>query len=312
MNLSLGSCVQKSIELECSAPKLGNVFPGHPFEDMTHDSFLDAAKAIGECVDRLYSDLKNDQNVAPGYAILRCTQAMLQSAGCNTSLGTILLAIPLIESFARVWRAANQHRSSLEEWQNLLAEEVLQKLTAQDSAHVYDAIRICNPGGLGSKPEMDVASAPPVRLLDAMAFASHYDDVALQYVSRFELCFALAKRLSLYESSGKNASILESITLLQLELLAERPDSLIARKGGSELAEQVREKAHKVLSLWAGQSTNWLNAWQELDDWMRSLRNSQGKRIANPGTHADLIAAAILIYLLLHKPNASDSNESSQ
>lgn len=310
MPLSLGSCVQKSIELECSAPKLGNVFPGHPFEDMTHDSFLDAAKAIGECVDRIYPGINNEHNAAPGDAILQCTQAMLQSASCNTSLGTILLAIPLIESFARVLRTTNQHRSSLEEWQNLLAKEILQKLTAQDSVHVYEAIRICNPGGLGSKPEMDVASSPPARLLDAMAFASHYDDVALQYVSRFELCFDLSKKLSMYASSGKNATILESITLLQLELLAERPDSLIARKGGNELAEQVRKKAHQVFTLYVGQSTNWLNAWQELDDWMRSLRDSQGKRLANPGTHADLIAAAILIHLLLNESIAHQATGS--
>lgn len=298
MNLSLGSCVQKSIELECSAPKLGNVFPGHPFEDMGHDSFLDAAQAIGECVDRLYPDFSEEQNVAPGDAILACTRAMLRSVGCNTSLGTILLVIPLVESFARGVRASKVPGLSPEKWQQSLHEDTLQRLNEHDSQSIYEAIRICNPGGLGSQTEMDVASSPPARILDAMAFASSYDDVALQYVSRFELCFALAKRLSLYEFSGMNASILESITLLQLELLAERPDSLISRKGGSELAEQVREKAHQVFTLYVGQSTNWLNAWQELDDWMRSLRNSQGKRLANPGTHADLIAAAILIHLL--------------
>jgi triphosphoribosyl-dephospho-CoA synthase len=301
MNPTPGPCIQKSIELECSAPKLGNVFPGHPFEDMTHDSFLDAAKAIGECVDRIYPCLNNEQIVAPGDTILQCTQAMLQSAGCNTSLGTILLAIPLMESFTRGLRGADQHRLSLKEWQRVLEEEVLQKLTAQDSEHVYESIRICNPGGIGSAKEMDVASSPPARLLDAMAFAASYDDIALQYVSRFELCFDLAEKLASLISSSVNASILESITLLQLELLAQRPDSLIARKGGRGLAQQVRGRAQQVLSLYTTHSPDWQKAWQELDLWMRSLRSVEGKRIANPGTHADLLAAAILIHLVFQR-----------
>jgi triphosphoribosyl-dephospho-CoA synthase len=301
MEPTLGDFVCRSIELECTAPKLGNVFPEYPFEDMTHDSFLAAAKAIGNCVDSIYTRSAKKHIAAPGDAVLRSTQAMLEAAGCNTSLGTILLVIPLLESFHPGVQEPNEPCISSEKWQRLLDAEVLQKLSLQDSVAIYEAIRICSPGGLGTKKEMDIASRPPDRLLDAMAFASTYDDIALQYVTRFELCFALAQRLSALISLGKDDSILESITLLQLDLLARRPDSLIARKGGRELAEQVRVKANEVLHLRMQPSSDWREAWQHLDHWMRSFRNGEGKRIANPGTHADLIAAAILIHLLLQR-----------
>lgn len=298
MNSSLGWCVQKSIELECTAPKLGNVFPGRPFEDMTHDSFLVAAKTIGGCVDRLYPGFRAEQPVAPGDAILQCTRAMLQSVGCNTSLGTILLVVPLVESFSRGVRESKVPGLSPEQWQQSLHGETLQRLDEHDSQSIYEAIRVCNPGGLGSQTEMDVASSPPAQILDAMAFAASYDDVALQYVSRFDLCFRLAIRLSTLVPSIGNSSILDSITLLQLELLADRPDSLIARKGGIGLAEEVRGRAEQVLDRHRSKDSSWMESWEEFDAWMRSLRNAKGKRLANPGTHADLIAAAILIYLL--------------
>ncbi|AMV32961.1 ATP:dephospho-CoA triphosphoribosyl transferase [Pirellula sp. SH-Sr6A] len=304
MKPTLGEFVRRSIELECTAPKLGNVYPGHPFEDMNHDTFLAAGSAIGHRIDRLYSDGDDKQNVAPGDAVLQCTRAMLESVDCNTSLGTILLVAPLIKSFARTLHAANAHGVSSEHWQRLLDEDVLQRLSSEDSRDVYEAIRLCSPGGLGATAEMDIASSPPVRLLDAMAFASSYDDVALQYVSRFELCFALAHRLSILSPGGDYAGTLDAITLLQLELLAARPDSLIARKGGKELAEEVRVRAAHVLRLSTRPSPDWREAWQDLDSWLRSLRSTKGKRLANPGTHADLIAAAILIHLLLQRIEA--------
>ncbi|MCU0711818.1 MAG: triphosphoribosyl-dephospho-CoA synthase [Pirellula sp.] len=295
---TVGDKIRIAIVRECSAPKLGNVYPGADFTDMSYETFCTASSAIGAAVDELlYNTGSRSGDLGIGDYCLSMVQAMMDSVGKNTSLGTILLLAPLV--------VAGERSKPI--------GQVLSGLSPRDTSLVYESIRIANPGGIGQAAQMDVAQAAPPSLEEAMRFASSYDDVALQYVSEFELVERLGRRIaelalqpvlasaeqqdSQQESQGIQKSVTEllfnrAVQRIQLELLAERVDSLIVRKSGIELANVVTNRCRAMLGM-SPDEERWQERWSELDRWMREQRNSAGKHLVNPGTTADLIAAAI-------------------
>ena len=78
----------------------------------------------------------------------------------NTNLGIVLLLAPLAKVFY-----TREPRVAL--------GTVLESSTIEDSDRVYEAIRLAQPGGLGSVTEEDV-SAPPTRpLVETMTPVSY-------------------------------------------------------------------------------------------------------------------------------------------
>ena len=139
--LSIGQCATLACLLEASSPKPGNVHRGSDFEDMTFTDFAVSAAAIAPAMDSAVQ-----QGV--GAAVLAAVQATRRLVPVNTNLGTVLLLAPL----AAVPRP-----------QRLKAgiHDVLRSLTSRDAEAVYAAIRLAEPGGLGSADQMDVAEAAP-------------------------------------------------------------------------------------------------------------------------------------------------------
>ena len=86
---------------------------------------------------------------------------------------------------------------------------------------------------------------------------------------------------------------LEAVTEAGLTLLSEVPDTLIARKAGREAALQVSSGARAVLAAGGVRTQAGRKALAEFD---ASLRDPQNSR--NPGTTADLTAAATFVTLL--------------
>jgi triphosphoribosyl-dephospho-CoA synthase len=265
-----GDLVRKSILLEASAVKAGNVHPNASFPDMSYRHFVQAAECIGHAVDQCAMG-------SVGETILRSCQQMMQSVGVNTSLGTILLLAPLAKSAEPRLSPQSLH-------------EVLQSLDASDTIHIYQAIRISHPGGIGTADQHDLADTPPESILDAMRIASTWDDVALQYTNDFEQVFAFADRLRAWVDGGMRFE--DAIRRLQIEVLVDRVDSLISRKLGRDAAEQVRVGASRVIAAGEYGSIEYEAAWKQFDD---SLRDPNHRK--NPGTIADLIAAAIFVML---------------
>lgn len=272
--MSVGNRVQVAIEAECSAMKAGNVHPHASFRDLNHEHFLIAAKAIGETIDQCYG-----QSV--GQIVLQSVHAMMEAVGTNTSLGTILLLAPLVVAANRLTEdpiRTRTFRASL--------RETLARLTPDDSLAIYEAIRIAKPGGLGQAASMDVRHSAPIDILDAMKLAAEWDDIALQYTSDFEVVFAISRRLEIKQAAGLAKA--DAIRCVQIELMSERVDSLIARKQGRPFAKHVRAHAGVVIASGPFGSTEYESAWNRFDDLLRDEAH-QG----NPGTIADLIAAAL-------------------
>lgn len=216
------------------------------------------------------------QDEKVGTRILRAVEASFAVAGCNTNLGIVLLCAPLAAA------AQRENGPNLRE----RLHGVLTALDADDTAAVYAAIRLANPGGLGSVDEQDVAAPPSVGLIQAMAMAAERDRIAAAYVTDYTeiFDFGLPVLANAMEATDDER---HAITTLHMAFLAFFPDSHIARKYGMETAEAVRTQAHALAPLW--QPAARPDTAQNLLDFDADLK----RRGINPGTTADLVVATL-------------------
>ena len=268
--LSIGQCATLACLLEVTAPKVGNVHRGADFENLTFMDFAVSAVAIGPAMECARAN-------GAGPSILEAIQATRQLVDTNTNLGMVLLIAPL----AAVPR---------DEPLITGVGNILRNLTPDDSRLVYEAIRLAQPGGMGKVEEMDVATEAPPDLLVAMAAAAERDLVAQQYVTDFAL--VLSKVAPWLTESASKWSLTDTIIHTHLRLLAEYPDSLIARKCGLETAREVNTYAAAVLAAGTPGEDPYHEAAADLDFFLRS----DGHR-RNPGTTADLIATGLFALL---------------
>ncbi len=264
----LAACATLACIWEATAPKPGNVYRGADFEDVTYADFLTSAAVIGK-------PIASASEIGVGQAVFESIQAIHTAVGANTYLGTVLLLAPL---------AAVPGGMLLRDG----IAEVLKGLTTQDTLKVYEAIRLAKPGGLGKADEADVnVGNPHMNLVAAMQLAAERDLVARQYANGFSQVFWIADRM-VHAGLPLGAAIVNSY----LELLSEYPDSLIARKCGVEVSNQVSQRASRVLSLCEVEEGAFERELADFDFYLRT----DGNRL-NPGTSADLIAAALFVLL---------------
>jgi triphosphoribosyl-dephospho-CoA synthase len=257
---------------EVSARKVGNVFPGVSFAETAALDFLLSAAAIRNA-------FRFPGSFRTAHVILQAVRETRTAVGQNTNLGIVLLLAPLF----------NAHEPPLAFRDAVHAG--LQRLDVQDAKLIYEAIRLANPGGLGDAPEQDVRDEPTVTLLEAMRLAADRDMVARQYASGFADVFDFGVPAFL-EAFAKFGCIEAAIIDSQLRWLAKYPDSLIARKNGRAVAEDVQQRAAEVLRLGGIATPEGRAAGVALDRHLRS----DGNRL-NPGTTADLITACLFVAL---------------
>ena len=269
--LGIGQCATLACLLELGAPKPGNVHRGADFDDATLNDFAASAVAIGPVLEEAVSK-------PLGETVLRCIEATQRVTATNTNLGTILLLAPLAAVPREVELSQGTH-------------EVLGGLTPSDAANIYQAIRLANPGGLGDSAEMDVHSPPPESLLDAMRTSADRDAIAGEYANRFTRTLKQVAP-AIVAARAHELSLPQAIVHVQVQLLAEFGDSLIARKCGDEVNGQCMARAQRVLQAGPPEDENYHRALSDFDFWLRS----DGRR-RNPGTTADLLAAGLFVCL---------------
>jgi triphosphoribosyl-dephospho-CoA synthase len=157
---------------------------------------------------------------------------------------------------------------------------------------VYAAIRRARPGGLGRVEEQDIARDPDVTLIETMRLAADRDGIAREYATAFETTFQIGAP-TLVRARRDGLTWDESIVETFLHLLAASPDTHIVRRGGTVAAEEVRQRAVDVLAAGGVRSLEGRRAIEQMDRALRDERN-----LANPGTTADLTAAACFVVLL--------------
>jgi triphosphoribosyl-dephospho-CoA synthase len=270
--LTIGQCATWACLLEVSIPKPGNVHRGADFDDLSFHDFIAAAVAIGPAMDRAA------QGAGVGRSVLDSVAATRRAAATNVNLGIALLLAPL---------AAVPRGTPLDEG----VRRVLASLTPEDSSLVYEAIRLANPGGMGDVGEADVRGPAPNDLVAAMRSAAERDAVARQYATGFSDIFGLILpelRCNLAEGRPLGDAVIRTF----LRAMQVLPDTLIARKCGTDVAAEAALYAGQVLAAREGEDGDYLEALADFDFWLRS----DGHR-RNPGATADLIAAGLFALL---------------
>lgn len=274
--MDIAPAVQLACLLEASAPKPGNVSPGRHFTDLRYEDFLASAAAIG-------APFAGVGDRPLGQTIRLAVEATSRWVRTNTNLGIVLLLAPLA-------RAASISDPGNRGLQTLL-KRVLEATTVEDAQDVYAAIRLASPGGLGSAPEQDVAAAPTQTLLDVMCLAADRDSIAREYATGFATTFEQgAPTLAAARRDGLSWD--DAVVETFLTLLAAHPDTHVARRSGAETAAHVSALAQGALGAGGVRSAKGREAIENMDASLRDDRHS-----ANPGTTADLTAAAIFVVL---------------
>jgi triphosphoribosyl-dephospho-CoA synthase len=263
--------------LEASAAKPGNVHPGASFTDLCYEDLVAAAIAMA-------AELDAAPHRPLGHTIRAAVAASVAVTRSNANLGIVLLTAPLAAADlgGPLTPASVAH--------------VLARATAADATDIYAAIALAAPGGLGRSHRWDIHAAPPRDILAAMHEARDRDQIARLWALGYEpLVRGPVGDLAAEVAAG--ASLHDAVVRTYLRQLARAPDSHVARRHGPAVAAHVSARAATVLA--AG------------DDWRaeaaafdRELRSSgtDNPGTVNPGSTADLVAAAV--YILLRDPAA--------
>jgi len=248
--------------LEASAAKPGNVSPSAEFSDLSHAELVAAGLAVAAAMERA-------TEVPLGRTILDAVTAARTVTRSNANLGIVLAIAPM---------AAAADASA----DPAAIAAVLARLTPADAVDVWQAIRLAQPGGMGHSGQHDLAGPPPDDLMAAMRLAAPHDAIARLWTEGYEsLRGGLVADVRVAVCRG--LTLHDAIVDAFLAQLAREPDSLIARKHGLPVALEVSR--HAAVARAAPETI------PAFDRFLRSPRR------LNPGTTADLTAAALYILI---------------
>ncbi len=266
----LADWIYQACRVEVLSEKPGNVSPGKSFRDADVADFLESARVSAPW-------LAQAGTLGVGRAIYEAASATRDAVGQNTNLGILLLLGPMAAVRLEVPLLAG-------------LPNLLQSLTVEDADWTYQAIRVAEPGGLGESDTQDVREPPTETLRECMRHAADRDLIAQQYTTEFH--DILHTGLELLRESATVVPETQRSGFVALRLMSVFGDSLVARKCGDAVSEELKHRAAAVLGMGWPHTDSGRQAWRELDGWLRS----DGNRL-NPGTTADMIAAIVFAAL---------------
>ena len=270
----LGRAYREACRLELKALKPGNVHVHAAGHRMTMAQMETSAEVSAVPLARPGS--------AVGRRIIDAVSATHAAVGCNTNLGIVLLAAPLLAA-ADASPAGDLHGA---------VQGVLARLTVDDATAAYAAIRLAAPAGLGSTREQDVAASPSVDLRAAMTLAADRDRIGRQYATGYDDVFSLGvPQLAAAHREGQPPEW--GATRAFMAFLAAFPDSHTARKHGAAVAEGVRGDAAALRDRLTGGPAD-----RDLVAALLAFDQRLKARSINPGTSADLTVASLLAFSL--------------
>ncbi len=274
--------------LEAAVPKPGNVNRFADFEDLTLYHFIAASTAVlpvyheaAKTGELLRRGLLAPNEARIGELIRRAVEGSRSVQDANPNFGVITLSIPLIMGLSMA-RDVVEAREK--------ARLLLKESTVRDTMELYRAIRTAGPKGLPRGVKYDVYAddsfrelfADRVDLWKLAEIGCGRELVFCEWLDDYSLSYKTADRLM--ELLGE-LPFEEAVARAFVELMAEREDTLIARKAGRREAELVREKAAEVL---AGRLK-----LEELDAFLR-----ENGDLRNPGSLADVVAVSLSLLAL--------------
>ena len=302
----ISKCLELAILFEVSADKPGNVNLVVGFEGTRHEHFLASAVAAAPsfelAAERGIAFFRGEikvSDVGVGRIIKDCAADInAWQRGGNTLIGTVILLAPIAVAAGMTPTEGEHVFEILKLRENLRL--VVESTTPEDAVNVYDAIKIAKPSGLGKAPELDVNDPHSVNrivkenisLYQVFKIASEYDRVCSEWVSTYPITFDVAYPC-LIKQIKKTKDLNIAIIHTFLKVLAEYPDTFIARKVGIGKAQEVSLMAKKVLELGGLETSRGKESLREFD-----LKLRRSSNLLNPGTTADIIAAALALCVL--------------
>jgi len=300
----ISHCLELAILLEASAHKPGNVSVVTDFEKTRYEHFLASAVAASSSFETAaergiaVSENRIDpSNVGVGQFIESCVAEInAWQHGGNTLLGTVILLSPMAVAAGMTMSKDLFDVPALRKNLKLVVEST----TPEDAVHVYEAIKIANPSGLGKAPDLDIndptaterITDQKISLYQVFKIAEKYDTICSEWTKNYPVTFDLAYPSlinRLRDSPDPGLGIVQTF----LQVLAEVPDTFIARKTSIEKARQISLKAREVVKLGGVETSSGRKSLDRLD---RELKKSSN--LLNPGTTADIIGAALALCVL--------------
>lgn len=284
--------------LEVSAsPKPGNVHRTQNFDDMFYEDFLISASVLRESLELVaYNASKYYPNlldkIQVGDAILQSITTTNKLVNTNTNLGISMLLIPISAGFG-----ALENEESIYNLPKMV-DIIMKNTRSEDAVALTKAIQISNAGGLDNKAsEYDVYNkntideiiTDNVNLYDLFTISAKYDKISYELINGLPVISEIGypTYCKYEEEYSKNDVTLETY----LTLLSEVPDTLISRKYGNDVADNVSKRAKNIIKDTEIATGERLKEIEKFDKYLRDNKY-------NPGTTADFTAASLFVGLV--------------
>jgi triphosphoribosyl-dephospho-CoA synthase len=252
-------------------PKPGNVDRHREYPDLRFEHFL--AGAVGARPG--LSEAAGDGPL--GDAFEHAVGGMSEQTGGNTQFGALLLLAPLVKAAAT------------DRLDPTGASAVVEATTVEDACgffRAFDHVDVAVDDPPADLAALDVRRGSDaieavrdrdVTLSDVMDLSAEIDGVAAEWTCGFPRSFAAAERLL-----ADDGPVSRRASRCFLRVLAAEPDTFVVTRNGREVATEVTRRARAVLD-------------GEAD--AAALADELVDRGVNPGTSADITAAALFVAL---------------
>jgi triphosphoribosyl-dephospho-CoA synthase len=248
--VQISKCLELAILLEASVHKPGNVSVVTNFEKTHYEHFLASAVAARSSLEfaaeqgiAVHERKITVADVGVGQIIKNCV-ADIDSwqHGGNTLLGTVILLVPIAIAAGMTPNEDRFETSKLRKNVKL----VIESTTPEDAVNVYEAMKIAKPSGLGKAPKLDINDPSSIQrileenvtLFQVFRIAEKYDTICSEWVNNYPITFDLAYPFLTNQIAGGD-DLTQAILHTFLKVLAECPDTFIARKTSLERAKEV-------------------------------------------------------------------------
>lgn len=302
----VAGCLQLAILLEINAPKPGNVHRNANFHKTNYEHFLASAAATAPSFNiatmqgiKVAERKISLSQVGMGRIIKDATERInTWQHGGNTLLGTMILLSPIAVATGKTLKEDKNTFDLRKLRKNIKA--VVTATTPEDAVALYEAIDMAKLGGLNKAPKFDATEPSSKKelletrttLFDVFGISAEYDSVSNEWAKNYPIVFNTGLPFLKKELKTKS-SINDAVVHAFLKILAENPDTLIARKVGWKRAKEISDQAGRILQFGGLKTKRGKDALAKFDE---KLRDSENK--LNPGTTADLITATLAVHIL--------------
>ena len=299
-------CLSLASLLELAGwPKPGNIHRVKDFEKTRFEHFLAGIVAIQPNLkafceynyQKSFKDERDYKAIKLGEFFKKAAEEMIRwQNGGNVILGHILILAPLA---AAAIICIKKNQNNIRDFKKYL-NKVIENASVNDTINLYQAIRLCNPGGLGRIDRYDINDENSVneivkdkiKLKKIFELSREYDLISLEYSTGFNII--LNEGFPYFVKMFNKSNDINIATVnTYLKILSLHQDTLVIRKSGLDSALYISNKASNILENGGISSEKGLRLAIELDD---KLQKKKGE--LNPGTTADLISGVIFCGLL--------------